>query len=246
MTTAGTGTAAPNGLRQGDISYVVLWVPDAERARAFYGAVLGWTFEGEQCRECTPQLGLHEATDSVGAVGAVGADLSYRVDDIAAAVAAVRANGGTAADQVDRGYAQESVCHDPGGVRFWLHQFADAPTQAASQARPNGGISYVSLLVPDGAAARAFYAAVLGWSFQDGNPVGTTPMLGMWSGELSAGDPMHRKYGAVLSYTVTDIAATVAAVRAQGGQASEPERRAYALSAACSDDQGLPFYLHQY
>src|SRR4030095_2112553 len=31
-------------LRQGDMSYVSLWVPDLERAARFYAAVLGWTY----------------------------------------------------------------------------------------------------------------------------------------------------------------------------------------------------------
>ena len=32
-----------NRLRQGDMSYVALWVPDLERATRFFAAVLGWT-----------------------------------------------------------------------------------------------------------------------------------------------------------------------------------------------------------
>src|SRR5437763_6799671 len=32
-----------NRLRQGDMSYVSLWVPDLDRATRFYGEVLGWS-----------------------------------------------------------------------------------------------------------------------------------------------------------------------------------------------------------
>ncbi len=49
----------------GDIGYVTLSVPDDERAKAFYGAVLGWEFtpghvaRGWQIEGRTPQMGLH-------------------------------------------------------------------------------------------------------------------------------------------------------------------------------------------
>ena len=42
-----TDTAVPQSprapLRQGDIGYASLWVPDVARAAAFYGVVLGWS-----------------------------------------------------------------------------------------------------------------------------------------------------------------------------------------------------------
>ncbi len=235
-------TSAENGLRQGDVSYVVLGVPDAQRALAFYGPLLGWTGtpteHGAQVQGCTPMLGLGDMGPDRGLL------LSYRVDDVGAAVAAVRAGGGTASEPADRGYALEADCRDPAGLRFWLHQFGDEPETAAAQGFPVGGISYVSLLVPDGDAARAFYAAVLGWTYEDGNPAGTLPHLGLWSGEIGA--PGHRSYGAVPAYTVADLAAAVTQVRSGGGSATEPEQRPYALQSLCTDDQGLEFYLHQY
>ena len=33
------------GIRHGDIGYVSVWAPDADRAAAFYGHVLGWTYD---------------------------------------------------------------------------------------------------------------------------------------------------------------------------------------------------------
>ncbi|MGV0803973.1 VOC family protein, partial [Mycolicibacterium elephantis] len=32
-------------IQHGDVGYVSLWTPDADRAAAFYGHVLGWTFD---------------------------------------------------------------------------------------------------------------------------------------------------------------------------------------------------------
>jgi predicted enzyme related to lactoylglutathione lyase len=44
-------------------------------------------------------------------------------------------------------------------------------------------------------------------------------------------------------WKVDDVAAAVARVRAAGGTATEPERKPYGLTATCTDDQGMPFYL---
>ena len=97
--------------------------------------------------------------------------------------------------------------------------------------------------MPDGARARDFYGAVLGWTavpgrVPDGWQVeGTTPMVGIGGG---ATEP-----GTVPMYAVDDIEVAVAAVRTAGGEAGEIERQSYGLSALCRDDQGLPFWLGQ-
>lgn len=38
-----TGAATP--IQHGDVGYVSVWTPDAARAAAFYGHVLGWTYD---------------------------------------------------------------------------------------------------------------------------------------------------------------------------------------------------------
>lgn len=119
------GQAAPmNGVRDGDISYVSLLVSDADRAREFYGAVLGWTFSpgpsgGTAVRAPTPMVGLTGEES-----GRPGALLSYRVSDIAAAVVRVRESGGTATEPEQRPYALEADCTDDQSTPFYLHQFA--------------------------------------------------------------------------------------------------------------------------
>jgi predicted enzyme related to lactoylglutathione lyase len=100
---------------------------------------------------------------------------------------------------------------------------------------------YLTLNVPDGRRALAFYGAVLGWSavpgrVPDGWQVeGPTPMVGIGGGA--------REPGTVPMYAVEDIEAAVAAVRTAGGEAGEVERQPYGRSALCRDDQGLPFWL---
>jgi predicted enzyme related to lactoylglutathione lyase len=102
---------------------------------------------------------------------------------------------------------------------------------------------YLTLQVPDGARARDFYEAVLGWSLTPGRvddgweTQGQTPMIGLHGGD--------HEPGVVPMYATDDIEVAVAAVRTAGGEAGEIERQSYGLSALCRDDQGLPFWLGQ-
>lgn len=102
---------------------------------------------------------------------------------------------------------------------------------------------YLTLQVPDGARARDFYEAVLGWSLSPGRvddgweTQEQTPMVGIGGG---SSEP-----GTVPMYVVDDIEVAVAAVRTAGGRAGEIARQSYGLSALCRDDQGLPFWLGQ-
>lgn len=127
--TAGAGeeAAAAGGAGQwspghGDITYVTHQVPDSQRARDFYGAVLGWSFspgsieDGWQISGTTPMAGLsggHEHSEVA---------LVYQVDDIHAAVRRARENGGHAAEPVQRPYGLIADCTDNQGIRFSLIQ----------------------------------------------------------------------------------------------------------------------------
>ena len=86
-----------------------------------------------------------------------------------------------------------------------------------------------------------FYAAVLQVPFASAHP-------GTWRTEETR-PPLGIRGGPApevqLSYRVDDIAAAVQRVRDAGGQAEEPERRAFGLSAECTDDQGTTFRLWQ-
>jgi predicted enzyme related to lactoylglutathione lyase len=48
---------------------------------------------------------------------------------------------------------------------------------------------------------------------------------------------------AVPMWRVVDIERAVAAVRAGGGTATDPERQPYGLTSECADDEGMRFYL---
>jgi predicted enzyme related to lactoylglutathione lyase len=246
---AATEPAGAAPLRQGDISYASLWVPDVARAAAFYGAVLGLQYvpahdnRGRQAPGVAPPQGLWEYP------GLPGLFCSYVVDDIAAAVARVRAAGGRAEEPVRRAYGLAADCVDTDGARFALHQQpSGAPAAtgppAGATAGHDGDLVYVTLEVPDAARTLEFYGSVLGWRSHPGRTPGgwqvdgTTPMIGVSGG--------HSAPATVPVWQVTDLAAAVAQVRTAGGRSTEPHHEPYGLMAECTDDLGTRFSLGQF
>ena len=234
---------ARNGSKQGDIAYITLNVPDLERAKTFYGSVLGWTYDagnveaGAQVRDTIPMLGLWGG----GQMGQ-GAVLSYRVDDIRAAGARVRAAGGTCSEPRREHYGMTADGVDPDGLPFWLHdvtadgEMGDDGAAAPENGLVEGDVSYVSLVVPSPERSSAFYRAVT----QGGI---AAPTIGL--SKTGASD-VALQQGAVLCYRVDDARAAADRVTAAGGRVVSVDQRAYALEVLAVDDQGTDFYLHQF
>jgi uncharacterized glyoxalase superfamily protein PhnB len=112
-------------LRQGDVANVTMTARDTNRAKEFYETVLQVPFsEGHpgawRTEATTPALAILPSRDAEPAVG-----LSYRVDDIAAAVDRVRAAGGRADEPVRRPFGLLADCADDQGMTFHLWQPAD-------------------------------------------------------------------------------------------------------------------------
>jgi predicted enzyme related to lactoylglutathione lyase len=228
--------------REGDLVYSSLWMPDVERGVAFYAAVLGWRIgAGHQPKtrvvaNVTPPAGMSGEQDH----GTLF--VCHAVDDIAAAVAKVRAAGGTAGEPNASPYGLIADCVDNQGMRFAM---LNAP-RADRTPRADSGVGellYLTVEVPDAAQYREFYGSVFGWTFSPGRVNdgwrihGVAPMSGIHGGqERSTVVPM---------FGVADVAAAVVAVRAAGGTATEPERMPYGTTSDCTDDQGTRFYLGQ-
>jgi uncharacterized glyoxalase superfamily protein PhnB len=112
-------------LRQGDVANVTMLARDTHRAREFYGAVLQVPFSSGhpgawRTDETTPPLSI---LSSQGAEPET--QLSYRVDDITAAVERVRAAGGHADQPVRRPFGLLADCVDDQGLTFRLWQPGD-------------------------------------------------------------------------------------------------------------------------
>jgi len=232
-------------MRQGDIGYASLSVPDVARAEAFFAAVLGWHTspgsvpEGRQLVGTTPHHGLW------GGVERATLFLCFAVDDVDAALGRVRAAGGEADEPTDEPYGRVAGCVDDQGTRFAVfHPPAGTPlARGPEHGSAQGDLAYVTVEVVDSARARAFYGSVLGWRFAPGRVDDgwqlhdVRPGVGLVGGrDVATTVPM---------YLVDDIEAAVARVRAAGGTSTDPERRPYGLQATCADDQGTRFFLGQ-
>jgi uncharacterized glyoxalase superfamily protein PhnB len=109
-------------LSQGDVANVTMAARDAHRAMEFYQAVLQVPFSSGhpgawRTDQTSPPLGIRS---SQGAEPEV--QLSYRVDDIAAAVNRVRAAGGHADEPERKPYGLLAECVDDQGTAFRLWQ----------------------------------------------------------------------------------------------------------------------------
>jgi uncharacterized protein len=106
----------------GEPSHFELGVPDAARAKSFYGELFGWSFtttKGESAWIETSGVrgGLHDDDEAANIV------LYVAVEDIETAVKRVRELGGTAEEPgpAETG-GRFASCRDDQGVEFGLHQ----------------------------------------------------------------------------------------------------------------------------
>ena len=105
----------------GDLVYYSIPVPDAERAKAFYGEVLGWEFgpgnvsDGFQVTNTTPQAGIG------GGVEASHPKVYLQVPDLDAAMAKVKELGGEVTGNPESiGPGRYVECRDDQGTSFHI------------------------------------------------------------------------------------------------------------------------------
>jgi len=105
-------------------------------------------------------------------------------------------------------------------------------------------LGYFTLDTPDVRKARAFYAALFGWTFDErashpayAHVANSAPSFGIRKGE--GANFAH------LYFRVDDVAAVCERVIALGGKAAIPAETASGLSVVASDDQGVCFSLWQ-
>jgi predicted enzyme related to lactoylglutathione lyase len=228
-------------IKHGDIGYVSVWTPDADRAAAFYGHVLGWTYDPP----------TQQVTNTEQPVGMFSADgrptlfCCYAVADLRAAGQVIINAGGRIGEEHHHDYGAVLDATDPAGRPFAVYR----PNPNTGRPQLNGAgvgeLSYVTYEVGDSAAFRDFYGRVMQWSFEPGRIedgwqiTETHPMAGVAGGSAEA--------TTVPMWTVADINDAVARVREGGGTViSEPTRQPYGVMAECRDDQGCRFYLGEF
>lgn len=245
LTEGETMTVPALAVADGDIVYVSLQVPDASRARAFYGAVLGWRF-GEPPRRQVQGQAIHIGVwdgPPYGGAGSPGIFTVRRVADLAAAVRRIRELGGTATDPYQDEHGLMADCRDDQGNPFTLVEMAPSEPRSPENGEGPGDIAYLTLSPGDEERGSRFYGGLFGWEFTPGHVPhglqvsGPRPMTGMWGG---TGRPLAEPV-----FLVPDVTAAVRRIRELGGTATDPHSEPYGLAAEGTDDQGLSFGLMQ-
>jgi predicted enzyme related to lactoylglutathione lyase len=229
------------GIRHGDIGYISVWTPNVDRAAAFYGHVLGWTYDASTHRVTNTDLptGIYATTQTPTLF------CCYAVDDVAAARDAIAEAGGAPGQRRESEHGTMVDATDPQGAAFAIFRPATERKRPALNGSGPGELSYVTYQVPDSGVFRDFYGRVLRWTFepgrvQDGWQVRDAHPMGGVAGGSAA--PVT-----VPMWTVSDVEAAVTRVRQAGGTVlAEPAQQPYGISAECTDDQGARFYLGQF
>jgi predicted enzyme related to lactoylglutathione lyase len=206
--------------------WVDLGAPDVEAARSFYSAVLGWTYTGGE-----PEFGGYLTCQAGGRDAAgIGPQQDpedpprwttyFAADDADAVAQRITAAGGTVlVPPMDVGpMGRMAIALDPQGNPFGLWQ-GGLNTGIQVYNEP-GGLVWNEAAVDDPAAARDFYGAVFGFSWEEVPEAGgyrtfatgDRPLGGL--GGVSPGLP--KGWATCFSVASTDEA--VRAVEAGGGK----------------------------
>ncbi len=223
----------------GTPTWIDLAVADLPAAQAFYGAVFGWDFAGEDCLlRGLPVAGLREGSGD-------GWTVHFATDDCdGTAKRMVAAGGELVTEPHEAAEHRAAVVIDPVGVRIGLWQGRNAP--GCQLVNEPDTLVRNDLVTPRAREARDFYATVFGFSL-DGNP----DLSGMDFTFLRR--PDGYEVGGILglaespvsawstTFEVADTDATLARVREAGGTATAPEDTVYGRSATITDPFGTEF-----
>jgi len=106
--------------KPGEAMYFTFQVPEAEPAKTFYGAVLGWEFTPGSVSDAWSFSGPGLEGGLWAGDRQVGWKLMYAVDDLDAALRRVREQGGEAGEVEHHPYGTTADCTDNQGIEFWL------------------------------------------------------------------------------------------------------------------------------
>jgi predicted enzyme related to lactoylglutathione lyase len=234
--------------------WVDLAVPDVAAAEQFYAGVLGWTYTdtGEEYghyRICLydgrPAAGIGPLQDKQQPPAWTTYLASDAVDSTAQQIVG---NGGKLlADPFDvPGHGRMCIAFDPQGAVFGVWQ-AGGHIGAEVYNEP-GSLVWNEASVPEPDAAREFYAAVFGYTYQpidgagpayatfhtDGDPLGSI-------GGLDNSPPGTPPYWMVYFMVADTNAAIAAAVARRAKVLSGPVDTPYGRLAVITDPQGATF-----
>ena len=119
---AGERGPAPDA-GNGEIVYLTFEVTDTARFRAFFGAVFGWRFsQGRSGGDRFNIDGIRPLSGLAGGHSGTTIVPQFVVGDLDAAIARIRALGGSANEPQTQPYGRSTDCVDDQGTRFYLAQ----------------------------------------------------------------------------------------------------------------------------
>jgi hypothetical protein len=104
-----------------ELGYYTVSVKDLERGKAFYGALFGWAFDADSSHATYAHVG-NTALPMGLTAGEPDAlpNLYYRVAELDAALAKLKALGGSAKEPFTSGSGRSATCTDDQGTVFSL------------------------------------------------------------------------------------------------------------------------------
>jgi predicted enzyme related to lactoylglutathione lyase len=228
--------------------------PDIDAARSFYGGLLGWEFTGGG-EEYGGYLNAARDGRLVAGLGPrmnesdpVAWTTYFATDDSEATAARITEAGGTVVvPPMDVApFGRMTIAVDPTGTMFGLWQ-AGEHTGFQRYNEP-GSVTWNEAALADPDAARSFYAAVFGYSYDEvpGAEGYTTfrtgdhPLGGL--GGAQPGSPS----GWLVCFSVASTDDAVAAVEAAGGKVTTPAMDTpFGRFAVVEDPWGAPFEVMQ-
>ena len=162
-----------------------LMTPDADGAKAFYDAVVGWTIEAQASGDMDYRMvtapdgqnvaGVLKLTPEMLAGGATPGWYCYLgVTDVDAKAEQIKAHGGSVhMGPMDiPGVGRFALVADPHGMVFYIMR-GDSPEDShAFAVNDHGHCGWNELISVDHKAAMAFYGPLFGWENTENMPMG--------------------------------------------------------------------------
>jgi predicted enzyme related to lactoylglutathione lyase len=237
----------------GEPCWFNILTPDPAAARAFFGALLGWTFADSGLGPLVEVRGhaigalhdLHDPRTPAGTPPLLG--LMLKIGNADATAAQVRALGGRALAPFDIGGAGRlAVCHDPDGAEFDAWQ-AGSLQGTDVDAEVVGAPTWFEVITTDLDRAAAFYGRLLGWTTR---AVGAAEVTFEHRSRPVAGARLEPGPGAqprwVTYFAVVDTTETVRRATALGAEVFASVATVRGTPAAgLRSPQGVPFHVMQ-
>jgi predicted enzyme related to lactoylglutathione lyase len=247
--------------RVGDFCWINMLTPRPAEARAFFGALLGWTYRempgvGHAIlvggRNVGGLFDLEGPNTPPGTPPLIG--VMVKVASADATCDRVRALGGRAKPAFDiMGQGRMAECFDPSGAEFDLWQPMKSQGSDADTTH-HGAPSWFEAMTTDVDRAAAFYAELFGWTPEEMAlpdmryttfKQGEAYVAGMMAITPDMG-PMQPHWGTY--FTVTDVDATARQAVELGAEVCVPLRDVPGVGRFCgiTSPQGVTFYVITY